>query len=129
MYDDTYNLPPTAGWMHVPLVVYHAGGDAAKFEPMSEHLVEYDWALAQYLGSGVAACYRGFRLYDTPETKKVVQKWVNFYKKYRDIITSDIVHVRRPDMQSIDSINAREPFSRQQRSGYGVQSHTGSSNY
>ena len=110
VYDDTYNLPPTAGWMQVPLVDYHAGGDAAKFEPMSEHLVEYEWALAQYLGSGVAACYRGFRLYDTPETKKLVQKWVNFYKKYRDIITSDIVHVRRPDMQSIDSFMHVNPF-------------------
>ena len=37
------------------------GGSAAQFEPLSEHLVEYEWALAQYLGYGVAACYRGPR--------------------------------------------------------------------
>ena len=103
VYDDTYKLPPTAGWMFVPLVPYHAGGDAAMFEPLSEHLTEYEWALAQYLGAGVAACYRGYRIYDGPETKALVQKWVGFYKKYRDILTSDIVHVRRPDMQNIDS--------------------------
>ena len=30
---------------------------------------------------------------------QVVLKWVTFYKQYRDILTSDIVHVRRPDMQ------------------------------
>ena len=43
------------------------------------------------------ACY--YRLYDSDETKTLVSKWVSFYKKYRDILISDIVHVRRPDMQ------------------------------
>ena len=38
-----------------------AGGDAAMFEPLSAHIAEYEWALAQYLGAGVAACYRGYR--------------------------------------------------------------------
>ena len=73
------------------------------FEPLSEHAPEYEWALAQYLGAGVAACYRGYRLYDSDETRAIVIKWVSFYKKYRDILTSDIVHVRRADMQWIDS--------------------------
>ena len=50
LYDDTYKLIPTAGWMFVPLVVYHGGGADAMFEPLDEHLVEYEWALAQYLG-------------------------------------------------------------------------------
>ena len=103
VYDDTYRLIPTAGWMFVPLVVYHGGGAAAMFEPLSKHLLEYEWALAQYLGAGVAACYRGYRLYDSNETKAIVQKWVAFYKKYRDILTSDIYHLRRPDMQGIDA--------------------------
>ncbi|CAH1774707.1 unnamed protein product [Owenia fusiformis] len=103
MYDDTYQRIPTAGWMFVPLVDYHGGGEAAAFEPLTEHIVEYEWALAQYLGAGVAACYRGYRLYDSLETKALVTKWVSFYKKYRDILISDIVHVRRADMQGIDS--------------------------
>ena len=46
------------------------------------------------LGAGVAACYRGYRLYDTNETKALVTKWVNFYKKYRPILIRDIIHVR-----------------------------------
>ena len=99
MYDDTYNFIPTQGWMQVPLIDYHGGGDAAAFEPLSQHLLEYEWALAQYLGYGVAACYRGYELYDAPVTQALVMKWVNFYKEYRDILISDIVHVRRPDMQ------------------------------
>lgn len=103
VYDQTYAKIPTQGWMFVPLVDYHGGGDAAAFEPMSQHLPEYNMALAQYLLAGVAACYRGFRLYDTPEVQAVVTHWVSVYKQYREIITSDIVHVRRPDGQSMDA--------------------------
>ena len=104
MFDDTFHYIPTVGWMHVPLVQYHGGGDAATFEPLSNHSIEYNWALAQYLGSGVAAAYRGYRLYDSDETREIVRYWVTFYKKYRDIVTSDIIHVRRADMQSIDCL-------------------------
>ena len=39
------------------------------------------------------------RLYDSVEVMELVKKWVGFYKSYRDILISDIVHVRRPDMQ------------------------------
>ena len=110
MFDDTFIRIPTQGWMFVPLVVYHGGGNAAMFEPLSQHLPEYNWALAQYLGAGVAACYRGYRLFDTNETKAMVKQWVDFYKTYRDILTSDIIHVRRADMQSIDSFMHVNPF-------------------
>ena len=99
MYDDSYHFIPSQGWMFVPIVVYHGGGNAAMFEPLEQHLLEYEWALAQYLGYGVAACYRGDVLYDGPNSEALVKKWVTFYKDYRDIINSDIVHVKRPDMQ------------------------------
>lgn len=62
--------------MFVPLVDYHSGGAAAAFEPLSEHLQSFEWALAQYLGAGVAACYRGNRIFDTPTVQAVVTKWV-----------------------------------------------------
>ena len=38
MFDDTYHYIPSQGWMFLPLVVYHAGGDAAKFEPLSQNI-------------------------------------------------------------------------------------------
>jgi len=103
MYDDFLRFMPTQGWMFVPLTVYYGGGKAATFEPLADNLLEYEWALAQYMGAGVSADWRGFRLYDTDETKALVIKWVSFFKKYRAILTSDVVHVRRPDMQDIDS--------------------------
>jgi hypothetical protein len=102
IYDATYEKTPSMGWMFVPLVEYHGGGEAATFEPLHQHLADYEWHLAQNFGSGVIACYRGPRLYDTEETKAVVKKWVDFYKRYRTLLESDLIHVRRPDGGSID---------------------------
>ena len=67
-------------------------------------------ALAQYLLAGTAACYRGFRLYDTPGVAAVVSKWVGVFKAYRDIITSDIIHVRRPNGQTLDAFMHANSF-------------------
>ena len=104
IYDGTYEKTPSMGWMFVPLVEYHGGGEAATFEPLSEHLDDYELHLAQNFGSGVIACYRGPRLFDTQQTKAVVKKWIDFYKQYRPILDSDLIHVRRPDGRSIDCV-------------------------
>ncbi|MHC4625783.1 MAG: alpha-galactosidase [Planctomycetota bacterium] len=104
IFDGTWKKTPSMGWMFVPLVQYHGGGAAATLEPLSEHLDAYGAHLAQNFGSGVQACYRGPRLYDTEQTKALVKKWVDFYREYRDILDSDIIHVRRPDGRDIDCI-------------------------
>ncbi len=104
IYDSTFEKTPSMGWMFVPLVEYHGGGAAATFEPLSKHLKEYEWHLAQNFGSGVQACYRGPRLFDTDETKAVVKKWVDFYRKYRTILDSDLIHIRRADGRDIDAM-------------------------
>ncbi|MBK7599629.1 MAG: hypothetical protein IPJ07_14355 [Acidobacteria bacterium] len=44
------------------------------------------------------------RLYDGPETKAVVIKWVQWFKKYRDILESDVIHVRRADGRNLDAV-------------------------
>ena len=59
LYENTFVMPPTAGWSFVPLVAYHAGGGAASFWPPSSHLQEYELAIAMHMGFGIAACYRG----------------------------------------------------------------------
>ena len=110
VYDQSYAKLPTTGWMFLPLVDYHGGGADAAFEPMSQHMAEYELGLAQYLGAGVAACYRGVRLYDTPAVEALVSKWVGIYKTYRDIITSEIVHIRRPDGQALDAFMHANAF-------------------
>jgi hypothetical protein len=102
IFDGTWEKTPSMGWMLVPLVEYGGGGAAATIEPLAEHLDHYELTLANNFGAGVQACYRGPRLFDTEQTKQVVKKWTHFYKKYRAILDSDIIHCRRPDARDID---------------------------
>eukprot|EP01083_Nonionella_stella_P071200 191131_1 len=104
MYDDTYINLVTSGWMFMPLTAYHSSDPDCYFEPLSEHIDEYNWALGQYFGFGVMPMMRGTQLYDSEQVKKTVMKWTDFYHKHRDILTSDIIHLRRCDMQSFDAI-------------------------
>ena len=104
IFDGTWYKTPSMGWMFVPLVQYHGGGAAATLEPLSQHLKAYESHLVLNFGAGVQACYRGPRLYDTEKTEALVKKWVIWYKKYRAILNSDIIHVRRPDARDVDCI-------------------------
>jgi hypothetical protein len=71
-------------------------------EPLSEHLKDYEQLMMQYYGAGVQACYRGPRLYDTETTKNLVSKTISWYKKYRSILNSDIIQLRRADGRDWD---------------------------
>ena len=108
-YDCTWERVPSSLWSFVPLVEYHGGGKAATLEPLSEHLYEYKTLMMQNYGAGVQACYRGPRLYDTPETKQVVVEVIDWYKKYRRILNSDIIHLRKPDAQDWDGLMHVDP--------------------
>ena len=109
IYDGTWEKTPSMGWMFVPLVQYHGGGAAATIEPLKEHLPHFGQRLANLFGAGVQACYRGPQLYDAPETKALVEKWVDFYKSHRRILDGDIIHIRRPDGQDYDAILHVDP--------------------
>ena len=54
------------------------------------------------LALGVQACYRGQQLYDTERTRAMVTKWVQWFKEYRDILESDLIHGRRADGRDLD---------------------------
>ena len=113
IYDGTWGKTPSMGWMFVPLVEYQGGGAAATLEPLEEHLADYERHLAQNFGSGVQAAYRGPRLYDSEKTKAVVKKWVDFYQAHREILESDIIHLRRADGSDIDAILHVNPAGRE----------------
>lgn len=109
IYDGTWLKPPSMAWTFVPLTEYHGGGDAATLEPLSDHLNDYEAHMIQNYGSGVQACYRGPRLYDTDETKELVIQTIAHYKKYREILNADIIHLRRPDGRDWDGILHVDP--------------------
>ena len=96
-------------WTFVPLSQYHGGGAAATLEPLADHLHEYDAHMTQNYGSGVQACYRGPRLYDTEETRDLVIRKIAHYKKFRDILNADVIHLRRPDGRDWDGILHVDP--------------------
>lgn len=109
IYDGTWSRTPSMCWTFVPLVEYHGGGALATLEPLSEHLDAYGAHMEQNYGSGVQACYRGNRLYDTDATKQLVQQKILHYKKYREILNADIIHLRRPTGRDWDGILHADP--------------------
>lgn len=102
IFDATWEKTPSMGWGFVPLTAYHNGGPDAVLEPLNEHLDDYKQLMMQYYGAGIQACYRGPRLYDTEETKATVIEVIDWYKKYRDILNSDIIRLRRADGRDWD---------------------------
>ncbi len=104
IYDGLWEKTPSMSWGFVPLTKYQGGGLEAVLEPLSEHLKDYVQLMVQYYGAGVQACYRGPRLYDNDSTKQTVSSVVKWYKKYRNILNSDIIHLRRADGRDWDGI-------------------------
>lgn len=102
IYDGLWDRTPSMCWTFTPLTQYHGGGAAATIEPLSEHIDDYKNQMIQNYGSGVQSCYRGPRLYDTGETKAVVKEVIDWYKKYRLILNSDLIHLRRPSGKDWD---------------------------
>lgn len=101
-YSHTFDRQASSCWSFVPLVEYHGGGAAATLEPLDEHLETYYQIMMGNYGAGVQACYRGPRLYDTDRTKARVQEVIAWYKRYREILNSDMIHLRRPDGRDWD---------------------------
>jgi hypothetical protein len=94
IYDGTWNKAPSMGWIATPVIDKN----------LSKVIPWYEGNLAQGLGSGAQWSLYGMQIYDTDETKAAVKKWVNWFKKHRSILTSDIIHVRRPDGRDVDCI-------------------------
>jgi len=113
IFDATWEEMPSMVWGFVPLTRYQGGGEAAVLEPLGNHLKDYEQLMMQYYGAGVQACYRGPRLYDTDKTKQLVVKTIGWYKKYRDILNSDIIHLRRADGRDWDGFIHINPHLKQ----------------
>jgi hypothetical protein len=102
VYDGTWLKAPTMGWLHTPLSTYQGGGGAAAYEPLEQNLDDYERTLRTLWGLGVQSAIRGTRLYDSPRTRDMVKRSVDWYKDYRAILDSDIIHGRRADGRDLD---------------------------
>ncbi len=113
IYDGTMEKTGPMSWGFVPLTRYQGGDASSVLEPLSEHLGDYEQLMVQYYGAGVQACYRGPRLYDTEPTRQLVEKTINWYKKYRDILNADMVQLRRADGRDWDGFIHVNPSLKQ----------------
>ncbi|MFI4860946.1 MAG: LamG domain-containing protein [Phycisphaerales bacterium JB063] len=102
IYDGTFFKAPPMGGMAIGLIPTYIDDPKSILEPLHDNLEWYELHLIQLIGSGGNPHFRANRLYDTPETRAMVEKWIGWFKRYRDIITSDMIHVRRPDGRDID---------------------------
>ena len=100
-------------WGFVPLTNYQGGDKTAVLEPLNEHLKDYEQLMIQYYGAGVQACYRGPRLYDTEATRLLVEKTIQWYKKYRNILNADMIQLRRADGRDWDGFIHVSPSLKQ----------------
>ncbi len=113
LFDGTRDKTPSMGWMFVPLTEYHGGGSQATIEPLAEHLDHYELMLASSLGYGAQACWRGPRLFDTDETRQCVQRQVDWFKRHRRLLESDVIHgsSRRACGRDLDWVLHADPGS------------------
>ena len=104
IYDGTWFKPPTMGGMGIGLIGTYTDDPRAMLEPLDQNLEWYELNLVQLLGSGCQANLRANRLYDAERTRLMVRRWVDWYKKHRPILTSDLLHVQRPDGRDLDCL-------------------------
>ncbi len=105
-YMGTYHKIPSMGWGFLPVEQYHGGGDAAKFEPLTQNLAEYDWAMAEAAACGVWPCVRGKRLYDSEQCRSVVKYWTDVIRRHKTLLNSNTVHVYPP--KAAENLNYAE---------------------
>lgn len=98
-----YAKSPSMSWSHIPFSNYHGGGSQAAFLPFKDHQEDYNWVLAQNMGNGITSDFRGTALYDD-ESAHILNKWVSFYKKYRGIANSDLIHINQADYDETPNI-------------------------
>jgi hypothetical protein len=102
IYDGTWYKLPTMGWMHLQLVGPYANDPRIGLLPLAKNIDRYNQVLMQYLASGCQLGILGNEIYDTPETKRMVSKCFDWFREYRDILTSEIIHVSRPNGRDLD---------------------------
>lgn len=94
IFDATWHKTAQMGWVNLNTEMLHGG--------MEKNLDKYERIFFGMLSSGAQVWVRGHRLYDGPESKAMLKKWMDWYKRYSQVILGDIIHLRRPDGRDLD---------------------------
>ncbi|MFD6177046.1 MULTISPECIES: discoidin domain-containing protein [unclassified Isoptericola] len=97
IYNGTYEKSPSATWTFMPIDPYHGGNADAIFKPLKQNLFDYSWGIGQSFLAGVNPAFRGTTMDDgDADVHAVVKYWADVYKTYREVISSDIIHIVPP---------------------------------
>jgi hypothetical protein len=110
IYDGLWHKIPPMGGIGVQLVGFYTSSPHVGLEPLIEHIDLYEQNLIQCLGAGAMTVIRGNRVYDSPEVKAMVKRWLDWYRKYRTILTSDLIHLGRPSGRDLDCMMHVNPY-------------------
>jgi hypothetical protein len=94
IYDGTWHKTAGMGWVNLNTEMLHGG--------MEKDLDRYERMFFTLMSSGAQVWVRGHGLYDGPNSKAMLLKWMDWYKKYRELVQGDIIHLRRPDGRGLD---------------------------
>lgn len=94
IFDATWHKIASMGWVNLNTETLPGG--------MEQNLEKYERIFFTMLSSGAQVWVRGHRLYDGPRSKAMLTKWMTWYKKYRELVQGDIIHLRRPDGRGLD---------------------------
>lgn len=94
IYDATWQKTAQMGWVNLNTEVLPGG--------MEKNLEKYERTFFVMLSSGAQVWVRGHRLYDGPESRAMLLKWMAWYRQHQEVILGDIIHLRRPDGRDID---------------------------
>lgn len=81
-----YNPEDPARWMACYGYVTNA-----TLAPLEAHLDEINWVLSQTFGTGIMAQLRSRYLYDGPQSKALLQRWISWSRRYKGILSQDFV--------------------------------------
>jgi len=94
IFDSTWQKTAQMGWVNLNTEVLHGG--------MEKNLDKYERTFFVMLSSGAQVWVRGHRLYDGPQSRAMLLKWMEWYHRHSEVILGDIIHLRRPDGRDID---------------------------
>lgn len=94
IFDGTWYKTAGMGWVNLNSEMLHGGPE--------KDLDRYERMFFTLLSSGAQVWLRGYVLHDGPQSKAMLIKWITWYKKYRDLVQGDIIHLRRPDGRGLD---------------------------
>ena len=100
LYQARYVIPACASWGFLAVDSYHRHAVGIS----EEQPWLYDHALGGLIGYGHAGMIHGSRLFAGPRTEAVARKWIAFYRRYRETLRGDFLHVAAPDGYHVDAV-------------------------